>query len=641
MARSTKNTEAFFLLFILIIGALLRFYNYYDWSLSNDELSALTRINFPSFNEMIDKGVKVDYHPAGVQVFLYYWVKLFGESEMSVRFPFVIAGILSILFAYLIAERWFNRTVGIFVAMTIATLQFPIMYSQIARPYSLGLLFSLSAVYFWSLLLFPSNPNRSKKVTDSRTNMMGFIVSVSACMYTHYFAFMFAGIICLTGLLFLNKNNLRIYLISGIIITIQYIPHFGITMKQLSYGGVGEWLGKPTADFFRHFMEYGLNSSDVVFYMLWAICILSFVIFRQTLELTKFHFICIFWFVIPYFIGYYYSVHINPVLQYSTLLFSFPFLIIFLFSFIPDVLDDIKTMILVALVGGTIFISTVFGNSFYTTQHFGVFKELAQQTIKWDDQYGEQNITRAINVFHPNYIQYYFRKFGKKADFATYRVNEPQHVAQLKIIVDTAKTQYFIYAWSNINTDPVVYEIIKNKFPTVVEQDTFFNSAITLFSRKTNADAERKTTFEMNYDFEEIKPTGKDSLLVSTDFAHSGNNAIKLDKNTEYSPGITEKMEKISPNGIGNADASVWIYLPDTATTAALVISFESSGKTIDWYAVPLKDFVRSPNKWMQVVGSRKLPKAATKDDIMKVYIWNQDKNTLYFDDLSVKVFAE
>ena len=100
-------------------------------------------------------------------------------------------------------------------------------------------------------------------------------------------------------------------------------------------------------------------------------------------------------------------------------------------------------------------------------------------------------------------------------------------------------------------------------------------------------------------------------------------------------------MEKISPNGAGNADASVWIYLPDTATTAALVISFESAGKTIDWYAVPLKDFVKTPNKWMQVVGSRKLPKAATKDDIMKVYIWNQDKNTLYFDDLSVKVFAE
>ena len=71
MAKVKGNTEVFVLLIILIIGGILRFYNYSDWSLSNDELSAITRLNFSSFHEMIEKGVRVDYHPAGVEVFMF------------------------------------------------------------------------------------------------------------------------------------------------------------------------------------------------------------------------------------------------------------------------------------------------------------------------------------------------------------------------------------------------------------------------------------------------------------------------------------------------------------------------------------------------------------------------------------------
>src|SRR5690606_31293576 len=95
------------------------------------------------FGELIDLGVCKDTHPAGVQVFLFYWIKLFGISEAAVRLPFVIAGILSVLLVYLIAKRWFNETVALLSAAAIAFLEFPITYSQLARPYASGLLFSL------------------------------------------------------------------------------------------------------------------------------------------------------------------------------------------------------------------------------------------------------------------------------------------------------------------------------------------------------------------------------------------------------------------------------------------------------------------------------------------------------------------
>ena len=639
MPRIKGNTEIFALLIILIIGGILRFYNYSDWSLSNDELSALTRLNFNSFHEMIEKGVRVDYHPAGVEVFLFYWVKIFGDSEASVRLPFVLAGILSILFAYLISERWFNRTTALFVALSLSCLQFPILYSQLARPYSPGLLFSLSTVYFWTLLLFPSAKKRNQKSSNSNKIIAGFVLSASACMYTHYFAFMFAGIVCLTGLFFLNRDNFKAYIISGILIVLLYIPHIGILRQQLSYGGVGSWLGKPTSDFFKTYIEYGLNNSDLIFYLFWGICIISFVVFRKTLQLSVFHLITIIWFMLPFAIGYYYSVHINPVLQFSTLLFSFPFLLMFIFSFFPDIYGDVRAVILLAFMGVVCIYSTVVGNEFYTTNHFGVFKELAQKTIKWDEQYGEKNITRAIDLCHPNYIKYYFKKFNVKPDFAIYQTGNPEQVAQLKAIVDTSKTQYFIYGWSNIYSSPDINEIIRSKYPDVIERDSFTNSEITLYARHIVSEPERKASFSLTYDFEEIKPTGKDSTLVSTEQAHSGINSLKLDNNTEYSPGITEKMTKLSHTGDGVLDASVWVYVPDTNSQASLVITFESDGKAIDWSSVAIKNYAKQPNKWVQVFASRKIPKSKTKEDVVKVYIWNQDKKVLYFDDLEVKVY--
>src|SRR5688572_14049097 len=60
------------LCFILLVAAILRFYHYSDWSLSNDELSALNRLRYDSFTEVMKHGVMLnDMHPPGIQAFLY------------------------------------------------------------------------------------------------------------------------------------------------------------------------------------------------------------------------------------------------------------------------------------------------------------------------------------------------------------------------------------------------------------------------------------------------------------------------------------------------------------------------------------------------------------------------------------------
>ena len=66
------------------------FYNFFDLQYTYDELSALNRLEYNSFNELIQKGVMPDAHPALIQVFLYYYALLFGTIEWLIKLPFIL-----------------------------------------------------------------------------------------------------------------------------------------------------------------------------------------------------------------------------------------------------------------------------------------------------------------------------------------------------------------------------------------------------------------------------------------------------------------------------------------------------------------------------------------------------------------------
>ena len=144
------------LLLIIFVAAIVRFYRFTDIPFMHDEFSAVFRTNFLSFQELIEKGVKPDGHPAGIQVFLFYWIKIFGSTEWVVKLPFTVMGIFAILLVYLVAKKWYNETVGLISAAFIASIQYTVMYSQIARPYISGLFFSLLMVHYWSRLIDPN-----------------------------------------------------------------------------------------------------------------------------------------------------------------------------------------------------------------------------------------------------------------------------------------------------------------------------------------------------------------------------------------------------------------------------------------------------------------------------------------------------
>ena len=103
--------------------------------------------------DLIQNGVIPDGHPAGIQFVLYFLVQISGYDEFIIKLPFLVFGIVSIYLAYRIAEQVFDVSTAIITASLMASLEFFIMYAQMARPYASGLFFSLLLVYFFTRIV--------------------------------------------------------------------------------------------------------------------------------------------------------------------------------------------------------------------------------------------------------------------------------------------------------------------------------------------------------------------------------------------------------------------------------------------------------------------------------------------------------
>ena len=96
------NAKTLFWL-LVIIGAALRIGSLWG-GLSHDEISAILRLDFNKFSDVIDYGVRGDGHPAGVQVFMWLWSRIFGTSAIAIRFPFLLMGIASLFLIHNILQ---------------------------------------------------------------------------------------------------------------------------------------------------------------------------------------------------------------------------------------------------------------------------------------------------------------------------------------------------------------------------------------------------------------------------------------------------------------------------------------------------------------------------------------------------------
>ena len=623
------KTPQLILSFIIFLGFILRLISSITHTYSSDELSAINRLSFSSFSDLLEFGVKTgDMHPAGVQIFLKFWSNIVGTDELWYRLPFVLLGTASIYLVYLLGRRLHQQT-GLIAAGIWSTLLFPVLQSELARPYSPGLFFVLLSAVLFNKLLFDS-PLSSKKWLLS----IGLGFSFALGMYTHYFAFLAIAFIGLSGLLFVKKRTLIPYLMSGAIAIILFLPHLSITLYHTSIEGGLQWLPPPTYRWLFDFLFFAFNSSWLVIIVLIILIVIAFLKKRSN-DFGKFHFLFLMWFFGIYILAYILSISSTPILKFPVMLFPLPFLIIIIAFMIGGILTQ-KKLILPILITVFIGLSTVLERNMLSNLHFEVFKELVDPILSWQNKLGKSNIIKVMNVSHPNYINFYAKRQNQTIDLDIDLLNYEDD-ERLKSMLNQSQTEYCIIGYSGRLTPPYFFTTSLAYYPYIIAYKKYSNSAVFLLS-KTPKKEQVKLEKLLIADF----PNQKDDWAFSASEMDLTTNTYHTNKSLIYGPEIKLKIkpEYISNQSFLNLEIEAEI---DGESAITIAISPQHAnhepvnnfnGEPI-WIGRDLEKMIRESGK---AYFSFSVPAQLKIDDYLKIYLWHRKGNPIKIK--RIKLFA-
>lgn len=628
-----KKLQKLLLILIILIACVLRGYHLFEIPFTHDEFSALFRTHFANFGELIEKGVKTDGHPAGIQVFLYYYTKMFGYAEWVVKLPFLIAGVLSVFLVYLLGKKWFSTTTGLICAALMASLQYPVMYSQIARPYISGLLFSLLMVFFWHRVLFED----TKKFFF---NLSLYIFFSALCAYNHYFSLLFAIIVGATGLVFIPRQKLAWYIFSGIIIFLLFIPYFHVFMYQFGLKGVGGWLGKPSNDFLVQYIGYVFHFSWYVIAS--VILVVSLGIWENTatkgyLLHNRFFLISICWFLIPFLIGFLYSKFVDAVLQESCLIFSFPFLLFALFGHLGE-LSARKNLILVCCILLVNTLSLVFERDHYTLFYNSPYQKIVEQTNVSRKKLGDKNVISIMDS-HKKISAYY--SDGNWLDTSVVWYNSFKSRKEFIHFLSTQKEEYLTYSCIS-GDDRVATFIIADYFPYLIQQNNYYNGNFYIFSKHKSINSKLFLNYKNEFGFENHSKNWSINNVesITDSIVHTGEHSYIIPGTLEFGPVYEEKLNTIIKNRNDYIDVACWCKSDDSLSDVKLVVTLKAGDKMLEWMATDMEPFrIAGNDQWFKVYFSVKLADISLdyKDIILNTYVWNLGKKNLFIDDYTVR----
>lgn len=571
-------------------------------SYSNDELSAIIRTDQPSFQHLLDGAIRGDGHPAGTQVWLYFYTKAFGTGELAVRLPFVLSGVACILFVFLIGRAWFSETSGLLAALAIALLQFPIVHSQLARPYMPGTLWVLMSVYFLTRIVLSGRLKWYDVVLWS-------MASVLAC-YTHYFSALAVIITGTIGLFVLQRPKLKWFLLGAALAAAAFIPHISYSVSQLQIGGLS-WLPPPGASFPSEHLQVVFGGSSLVLFGMFALLAWSIWKCRKHITWSKWHSIALLLFFVPILIGLLWSVLVKPVLQHRVLIFTMPFALLWVTSFFPRSYE--RSWMPIGVSGFLLLFSLVIEKQFFKEPHTEPFKEVAETGAKWLGAYSDE--AEVLSIAHtnaPEYLNFYLNRHGYEVRFPVYKCCDKQPIESLESALadaDSFNQQHVMLLVPRGSPDPSVEPLILKHFSRVLKDEGVREGMATLYGKRVPATEWDSIT--------------RDSFLTApSDYQFLGLGHYVCDG----SEVMVQVAAAISAAGI--------------ADNNELVISVDRFDETIMWSSVQLSRYGTGAGQTRHAVLSLDLHDLQPGDHI-NAFVWNHDGQRIWAEDNEFVVFRD
>jgi mannosyltransferase len=215
----------------IVIGAALRFWGVGDQSLWYDEWLTTEAVSGGLRNVFDHVGTREGIPPPYF-LFMWGWVRLFGDGEIALRSVSVLAGIATIPIAYAIArELRQRRSVARVAALLIAINPMLVWYSQEARPYSVLAFFGALSV-----LAFARAWNRGR----SHDYVVWGLVCAGAVAVHYYAIFLVAAEL---GALFLRRRQQWRRLLLASVPTVAILAVLApVALDQRSHSLNYEWI---------------------------------------------------------------------------------------------------------------------------------------------------------------------------------------------------------------------------------------------------------------------------------------------------------------------------------------------------------------------------------------------------------------
>lgn len=338
---------------------------------------------------------------------MHCWIKLFGDSEFSLRLPSAIFGSISILLMYKVATLMFDTRVGLTSVLILSLSTFHIGYAQEARSYTLVSLLTLLSVYFFISLIR----------NTTRTNFVGYIVSTVLLLYNHYYCcFVLIAQNIHMGLLYIlqKETPLKIerWIFSQVGIIILFTPWINNVAKILvKVEQEGLWIPKPSIYSLREtFLTYsGFGNFSEILFIIFTIFLFFSIISHLEKKDSRIYFLLV-WFLIPIVLPYIISLVSTPI--YHTR-YTIPSSLAFYILVAQGMSTISSKHIKLAMVCLVIILSLVSLHDYYTYNKKEEWRELAT--------FLNRNSTKEdlILVYPPWFLNSIFKYYFKKAEVAS------------------------------------------------------------------------------------------------------------------------------------------------------------------------------------------------------------------------------
>ncbi len=142
------------------------------------------------------------------------------------------------------------------------------------------------------------------------------------------------------------------------------------------------------------------------------------------------------------------------------------------------------------------------------------------------------------------------------------------------------------------------------------------------------------------YYFDYEQAAGWNNIQLESGFAHSGTYCEKITPEKLYSHTFSISLAEVAPQPLKKVKAAVWLAAPDAEKEIWLVIDLFSAKENKSIVYKPgnnLTPLLKKAGGWQLCTNEMDISAIKDGSAILKVYVWNPDKQQVFADDFEIK----